>query len=137
MNERSHSERTKLGRSVVALAFVVGCMIALAALAPSVRAPLTSSEIDFFDASARGLGILPASCASSPMYYHYHAFVAPGNTRAFVSNTGETEYGATLTGAGTYVCITNATGLNYFVPANTAAEINAFKAKVIPGMSKW
>ena len=102
------------------------------------RPPLATAETQFVETSAHGMGITPASCASSPVYYHYHLFAGlNGNVRGFVVYPGNLEHGATLSGISTYICISNCSANSIFVPANTAAEVNAFKAATIPSVSKW
>lgn len=113
-----------------------------------------SHEVTFTDSSKGGLAIMPASCASSPGYYHASlGSVVDVNGYSFVSDTGQTEYGAFGcyggngscnvetggTGTLTYICTTNTSGSSYFIPANTAAELNAVKAlgSSIPGLQIW
>ncbi len=102
----------------------------------SDRASFVSVETNFVERSQSGLGIIPASCASSPYYYHYHLFAALGdNARAFSSNNNETEFGGMV---GTVpLCITNTSGYNLYVPANTPAELDSFRAGAVPGVSVW
>lgn len=124
----------------IQLLFVVAVVVILALSMGSygTRAPLASAETNFIETSTHGLGILPASCASSPAYYHFHLYAGLlGNVRGFISHPGESEYGANLAGIATYICVTNGSGSSYFVPANTAAEVSAFKAASVPGVSKW
>lgn len=133
-NIRNRDEVSVIGIShiVVLFAFVA----ALLFLESNERVPLLSVETQFIEESKNGLGIIPASCASHPSYYHYHLFAAlGGNTRAFSSNNGQVEYGGMV--GTTPLCVTNVSGYNYYIPANTAAELNTFRARGLPGVSVW
>lgn len=122
---------------LVITGIAAGFLMVVLFTSPVSRAPLSSAETRFVENSQHGLGIVPASCASNPGYYHSHLYTAPGNTRAFVSHTGETEYGASLAGDTYYICVTNTSGNAYFIPANTIGEAASFKSATIPGVSKW
>ncbi len=134
--------------------FLAALFLMLAVLpSASRRAPLSSSETRFVEKSEHGLNIMPASCASSPAYYHAD-LAATADSKGFVSSSVAGEYGAGTTfgaplctcGAdgctpvgcvqSTYVCVTNTTGNTYFIPAKTAAELQAFKnlGSSIPGL---
>ena len=127
------------GGALPVLLLVVAILYTSSFAAERVRKPIASSETNFVEVSAHGLGILPASCASSPQYFHYHLATAlGGNNFGFVSRPGETDYGESLSASLQYLCVTNTSGLQYFIPANTTAEINAFKAApALPGLQKW
>src|SRR3989344_8089166 len=47
-------------------AMLVGVLVVFSVLAGSQQASFVSSEVKFTDASANGLAIMPASCASTP-----------------------------------------------------------------------
>ena len=102
------------------------------------RQPTASSETNFVERSEHGLSIMPASCASPPIYYH-NGMLASSDGRGFISSNGQTDYGASIgsPGSSIAVCVTNATGLSYFVPANTGEEFLAFKnlGTSIPGLN--
>lgn len=100
------------------------------------RNTFVSHEVTFTHSSSAGLAIMPASCASNPSYYHI-TMATTTDSKGYVSPAGSTEYGAIK--FSTAICITNTTGANYFVPAETAAEWNAVKAlgTSIPGVTVW
>ena len=96
----------------------------------------TSHEVRFTDPSENGLAIMPASCASSPAYFHTHLGSTTDPTGyGLLSATGQTEYGATHLGIS--LCVTNASGASYFIPAKTAEEMQAFYNATIPGIQSW
>ncbi len=105
------------------LALLIGALLLLSSSTPR-HAAFESSELKFTDLSRQGLHIMPASCASNPMYFHFPLPVST-DAKGFWSYNGTTEVGALSNGL--YVCVTNTTGSGYFIPANTAAEIQAFK----------
>lgn len=105
------------------------------------RSAFVSSEVQFTDPSDSGLQIMPASCASgeggpTPQYYHGN-LSATGDGLGYFSVAGELERGAYRNSV--YICISNTTTVNVFVPANTAAEMNALKAvgATIPQFMVW
>ena len=64
---RVHSARANSGRGIFLLLGTFLLVAALMVLTPH-RAPFSSSEVRFTDASASGLQIVPASCPSDPHY---------------------------------------------------------------------
>ncbi len=116
---------------------VVLLAILWGALSINERAVFSSVEVDFIEESSKGLAIVPASCASSPGYFHAD-LVLTSDQKGYISYSGQSEYGR-YTYRGEYICITNSTGYTYFVPSYTAAELTAFKnrAASIPGLSVW
>ncbi len=118
-----------------ALFILIIALVLLSSITPRHGA-FISSELLFTDPSKRGLQIMPASCASNPMYFHY-ALPVSGDAKGFWSYNGTTEVGALSNGL--YVCVTNTSGAGYFIPANTAAEIQAFKnlGSTQPGLTVY
>jgi len=57
----------RLSRTEI-ITFAIAVIAVGALLATSHRAPIASSEVQFADTSATGLGLIPASCPSSPHY---------------------------------------------------------------------
>jgi hypothetical protein len=100
------------------------------------RVAFDSHEVQFTDASHGGLAIMPASCSSSPANSH-GTLAASDDGLGYISATGQSEYGVTKFGVS--VCVTNTSGASYFVPGNTAGELNAVKAvgSTIPGLQIW
>lgn len=132
-----HAKRTMGAKEgYLRLGIVAAIVVALVAYtgASAPREGFASSEVYFTDTSPGGLAIMPASCASSPSYYHY-ALTVQG--AGYSIATGLSEYGAYKHGV--YVCVTNTSGSTYFIPANSATELNSFKARstVIPGLQSW
>jgi hypothetical protein len=98
-------------------------------------ARFVSSEVQFSDFSTSGLELTPASCASSPSYYH--TLLTPTTDgRGYITNSVTTDFGRLAPYLGIYICVTNTSNpaRSYFVPANTAAEYNAFKANPPTGV---
>ena len=118
--------------AVLCVAFV---LLSLAMRSPQ-RSPVASAETNFAETSAHGASIMPASCASGPQYFHFHAYTSADN-RGFVAYTGEVEFGASLAANTAFLCFTNVSGATYYIPANTLAEVNAFKAATLSGVTKW
>ncbi|HUO50309.1 MAG TPA: hypothetical protein VMU25_01970 [Candidatus Paceibacterota bacterium] len=137
--KRTHIQADKK-RTKAPLAAVVLAIIAAATLAESDahgRVAAKSPEVDFADTSKNsGLEIVPASCASSPSYYHA-SLQASGDGRGYVLGPGQIEYGAYDSYTGQYVCASNTSGYNVFIPGNTASEINYFSAYPPPGVTAW
>ena len=123
-------------RGVVSISIFLAILFFVIATAPVMRPPEASSETNFVERSTGGLSIVPASCASSPQYYH-GALPVTGDTLGFVTTSGESEYGAYSSLAGVYVCVTNSSGAQYFIPANNLSELNSFKAAPPSGVSAW
>lgn len=126
----------------VILIALATCLLLVEAFAGATteRAKFVSSEVYFSDVSPRGMQILPASCSSSPSSYHGN-LTATSDGKGYTSSSGQTEYGATKAFGfqSYYVCVTNSSGASYFVPANTAAELQSFinKGSSIPGVQIW
>ncbi len=97
----------------------------------------TSQEVHFTDMSQSGMKILPASCASSPVYYHGYLFQTAPNHEGYKTLHNDQEQG--ITKFSIPVCVTNRTGQTYFVPAMTIDELNAFKnvQNLIPGLQVY
>lgn len=114
----------------------MSCLVLIFGLYGAVQSKVgfASVELKFTDPSTSGLAIMPASCASSPAYYH-GGLSSPWDGRGYLSYSGTSEYGAYKHGV--YICVTNYSGNAYYIPANTAAEMNSFKAKgtSIPGVT--
>lgn len=125
-----------LEQLVIWLALFVGVFFFIGIFDLAPRVAFDSHEVRFTDASKSGLHIMPASCSSSPNYYHTFLTLTDDD-KGLISATGETEYGATMQGI--HVCVTNSSGASYFIPANTAAEVNSFKNRStsIPGVQSW
>ena len=123
-------------KQMIYLLFLCATLLAALMYLPQPRmAPFISAEVQFYDPSTHGLKIMPASCASNPSWYH-GALTAAGDGYGLISVNGTTEYGA-WAAAGMYICVTNSSGSNVFVPAKTSAELNAFKATPAAGVSAW
>lgn len=90
----------------------------------SLQQSFSSHEASFTDFSRGGLKILPASCASSPIYYHGYLLMT-SDTYGYVSDSNGKEDGVTK--FSTPVCVTNETGHNYFVPTKSLEELTSFK----------
>lgn len=74
-----------------------------------------------------GLKIIPASCVSGNTYYHANLSIA--GQHAYSTFPGDSDAGAWIPGVGDYICvISHSGGQAYFIPAKTAAELQAFKA---------
>lgn len=135
----SHAARTQFSIAyqikLLAVLCTVFVLLSLAMRSPE-RSPVASAETNFAETSEHGASIMPASCASSPNYYHYHAYTSADN-RGFVAYTGEVEFGASLAGSTSFLCFSNSSGATYYIPANTIAEVNAFKAASLSGVTKW
>lgn len=91
-----------------------------------------SAEVKFADPS-RGLQIIPASCPSA----------APANVAS--NGYGGTGYdivhganGVSVIAQGRGFCLINSSGNDYFLPLNSAAEIDSFRAHEgsMPGVSE-
>jgi hypothetical protein len=111
------------------LVLLVGASVVLFALSflPNSRIAVSSSEVHFSEISKHGLNIMPASCALNASYYHLPLSPTIDNNGFFILS-GESERGAYVPSAGLYVCVeSNASGNVYFIPAKTAAELQAFK----------
>jgi hypothetical protein len=113
------------GQLLIWLALLVVALFLIGFVHRSERVAFVSSEIAFTDPSASGLAIMPASCASDPSYYH-GSLSATADGLGYVSADAQTEYGASRNSV--FVCVTNTTGASYFVPANTASEMNTLKS---------
>ncbi len=103
------------------------------------RAAISSAEVSFVEVSAGGLGIIPASCASSPTYYHIK-LARTSDLHGFISYNGQTQdFGEYLDYGGgvvRYFCVSNSSGSAIFIPAHTALELDYFKyyGASIPGV---
>lgn len=127
------------GASILLFCAIYGVLIALFAVVSVFhRDTFSSTEINFIEKSAHGLGIVPASCASSPSYYHYN-LATTSDGHGLKSQPGETadfgyfaDYGAGVN----YLCVNNSGSNTYFIPMRTAAEMNSFKARngTLPGL---
>lgn len=119
---------------------MVVCLIAilliLAFSYAAPRAPIGSSETTFTANTPSGLVLIPASCASAVTYTH-GTLSASADAGGFVLGPSVSEYGAYSTPAAMYVCATNSSGNTYFIPAMTAAELQAFKAAPPSGVTAW
>ena len=124
--------------TLLTLLLVVVALIVYLLLFDSTRTPFSSSETRFTESSTHGLNIMPASCASFDGYYHALLHFS-GDQLGFASNSGETEYGAYVAYLTKFICVTNNTGKIYYVPAKTAAELQAFKdlGTSVPSLSVY
>jgi hypothetical protein len=75
-----------------------------------------SVEVGFTDASAHGLEIVPASCASAPP--------ATGDSGGYVISGGV--QGADVNANGDEFCVTNNTGNTMFLPTHSTSEMQSF-----------
>lgn len=128
------ARKTQSARQLLVwLALLAAVLFLLGFVQLPERAAFVSSEIAFTDPSVSGLGIMSASCSSSPSYYHSN-LSATADGLGYVSSGGgggSTERGAYRNSV--YICITNTTGADVFVPANTASEMNTMKTNVGSG----
>ena len=130
-------QRGVVSKQMIYLLFVcVTSLVAFSFLPQPGLAPFASSEVHFFDESAHGLKILPASCASSATYWHY-AMPGTGDGYGMYVPSNGLEYGAYSASAAQYICVSNSSGSQIFVPAKSAAELNAFRATHPAGVSAY
>ena len=129
----SKQDKQRIRANVLILVSLIASLAILSFFnVPASRPGFVSSEVKFTDSSPGGLQIVPASCASGI----YHTALPPNpDGLSYVTRSPEVEYGADK--FLTSVCVTNNTGVTYFVPANTAAEFQSFKAvgTRIPGLT--
>jgi hypothetical protein len=135
-------ERTEIvPKKMVYLLFVCTVLLGLSLYMPQPAvAPFISGEVHFYDPSTGGLKIMPASCASpvpSVGYLHGKFLTTTGDAYGLKSLAGTTQYGAYATATSKYICITNTTGSAVFIPAKSAAELNAFKAAPPAGVTVY
>jgi len=123
-------------RTQLILLLLCAFTLFLLSFMPSSRAAVTSSETRFSEASMHGLNIIPASCASGANYYHA-TLPSSADGGGYVLPGSVASYGAYDARVGAYVCVDNTSGNVYFIPGNTAAELNQFKAHPPPGVSAW
>lgn len=125
----------------LALWFVVlfAAMFFLNKVSVSANPNIALSEARFIDLSPSGLQIVPASCASSPSLFHLQ-LPPTFDGKGFYVQPGWSEAGANAANAGMYVCVTNSSSNTYFIPANSAAELQSFKNVgngTLPGIQTW
>jgi hypothetical protein len=126
MRQVHGKEQIRIEKKYVLVLALLGALILAYVLVPRA-APVKSVEVSFTDTSAGGMEIVPASCASAP---------PPGSGDGHGYQV-PTVSGAEIYNQYSYFCITNTSGNTYFVPANTAAEINSFLSVEggLPGLS--
>ena len=127
-------------KQMVYLLFVCSVLLGLSLYMPQPRmAPFVSAEVHFYDPSSQGLKIMPASCASNPSWAHagLNGLIVESDGIGFKSPANTTEYNRYSTPAAMWICVTNTTGSAVFVPAKTAAELNAFKSNPPAGVTAW
>jgi hypothetical protein len=100
------------------------------------RHPVSSAETDFTDKTAHGLTLMPASCASYVAYYH-GVLTGTADGGGYITSTAAGEYGAYAPSLGTYICVSNTSGQQYFIPTHTQNEYNYFRSYPPPGVSAW
>lgn len=113
---------------LVQLALLVALFFVIGLFDMPQRAAFDSHEVRFTDSSRGGLAIMPASCASNPGYYHSNLTVQGAG---YSIASGQSEYGAHKNGL--YLCVTNTSGVTYFIPANNAVEMNSFRSAASGG----
>jgi hypothetical protein len=147
------------GNALLNAGLVLAAITALIALYVTTlphRSALSSVEVNFIEKSAQGLGIVPASCASSPSYYHYNLTLTadnhgvksqPGETAdyGYFANYGETRTDTVCDKNGCqqvttpvyrYICVNNSSANSFFIPGHTINELESFRARrgAIPGL---
>jgi|GEM_PF-2184569 len=124
-------------RAKLVLLLAAAAVLVVLSFLPNSRGTLASSEMRYSETSAHGLSIVPASCASYGAYY-YHTALAPTATGyGYYLPPGASEYGAYANELGAYICVTNTSSNYYFIPANSANELNYFSTYPPPGVTVY
>ncbi len=131
MSEKSHAISVVNDSGLVLMLIFFTAVLFVINFYVSVVSParFVSAEVQFTDHSVSGMQLTPASCASSPSYYH-SLLSATTDGKGYVIHGQQLEGGVYATYLGAYVCIENTSpaGYSYFVPALTASEYNIFKS---------
>jgi hypothetical protein len=122
----SHLRTANLTKLALWLLVLSATLLLLDQVSLSSRKQVSYLEAKFTDASPYGLQIMPASCASNPADFHGFLASSPDG-RGYILPPGAGEDGAYAPFAGMYVCANNTTANTFFIPANTAAELQSFK----------
>jgi hypothetical protein len=108
------------------LALVIGFAAPFAlsaAVFTEFQTPVATAETEIVTHSPSGLRIVPASCESSPNYYHFSP-PASSDLQGYTIPSDGRSYGTYRLGY--TFCIFNNRGATYFVPAKTASELVNF-----------
>ncbi len=135
---KSREARAFLVRNAVLLLTCFAMLAFLNVIAES-REAFFSPEVYFTDDSKSGLSVMPASCASTgdPSLFHEPLQVSTDGYGYMLGaeTSWDSSRGAYSSYAGMYVCIIqNTSGQTIFIPARTAAELQAFKNNPPPGV---
>lgn len=131
-----HLLTAPLNKLALCLVFLYGLLVVLGMIKSPTHSPLVLTEAQFTDPSPAGMKIVPASCASSPNYYH-GSLNATTDNLGYILTPGVSEFGGYARDTSAYFCVSNSSGNTYFIPAKTQSEVNSFKVAPPPGVQAW
>jgi hypothetical protein len=120
----AHRKKWNTWRDAAPLALPILALLLIALVEWGTPESFVSHEVTFTDRSPDGLAIMPASCASDPAQFHT-SLPATSDGKGYTRAPGTSQRGATKNGVS--ICTTNTTASTFFIPANTAAEMNSVK----------